>query len=224
MNRLALFDCDGTLVDSQASIVRAMDACFEAHGLTPPERHAIRRIVGLSLPEAMRALLPEAEPELHASLTDGYKAAFFQHRADGLVEEPLFEGIAEVLERLEASGWLLGVATGKSDRGLRLCLERHGLHARFVTLQTADRHPSKPHPAMLHAAIAEAGASPQTTVMIGDTSFDMMMAREGGAHALGVAWGYHAPEELRAAGAAAVVQTADALVAAIQNLHPHRPG
>lgn len=212
MNRLALFDCDGTLVDSQASICRAMDACFTEHGLAPPDRAATRRIVGLSLPEAMRMLAPDGEAALHEALTDSYKRAFFEHRQQGLVEEPLFDGIGAALDQLEAAGWLLGVATGKSDRGLRHCLERHGLHARFVTLQTADRHPSKPHPAMLHAAIAEAAAAPETTVMIGDTSFDMMMAVAGGAHALGVGWGYHSPEELTGAGATKVVDTADELV------------
>ncbi|HEV2568626.1 HAD-IA family hydrolase [Sphingomonas sp.] len=220
MNRLALFDCDGTLVDSQASICRAMTACFEEHDLTPPDRAATRRIVGLSLPEAMRTLLPEGEAALHDSLTQSYKQAFFRHREQGLVGEPLFDGLADALDALEAQGWLLGVATGKSDRGLRFCLEHHGIHMRFVTLQTADRHPSKPHPAMLHAAIAEAGGSPETTVMIGDTSFDMMMAVSGGAHALGVGWGYHAPEELRAAGAAEVVGTASALVDYLHALPP----
>jgi len=218
MNRLALFDCDGTLVDSQASICRAMNACFEEHGLVPPDRAATRRIVGLSLPEAMRVLAPEGEAALHDALTDSYKRAFFEHRQQGLVEEPLFEGILEALEQLEAGGWLLGVATGKSDRGLRHCLERHDLHARFVTLQTADRHPSKPHPAMLLAAAAEAGATPETTVMIGDTSFDMMMAVTGGAHALGVGWGYHSPEELRDAGAVAVVDGAAELVTYMHTL------
>ncbi|MBS0313882.1 MAG: HAD-IA family hydrolase [Proteobacteria bacterium] len=211
-NRLALFDCDGTLVDSQAAICRAMDECFTAHGLTPPERVRTRRVVGLSLPHAMRALLPEGEDDLHDALAETYKSAFQRHRAEGLVEEPLFDGLAEAIDALEADGWLLGVATGKSGRGLRLCLERHGLHGRFVTLQTADRHPSKPNPAMLHAAIAEAGAAPETTVMIGDTSFDMAMARAGGAHALGVGWGYHDSEELRAAGAAAVVETTPELL------------
>ena len=212
MNRLALFDCDGTLVDSQAAICRAMDECFGTHGLTPPDRAATRRIVGLSLPHAMRALIPDGEAGLHHALAESYKSAFQRHRAEGLVEEPLFEGLAEAIDALEADGWLLGVATGKSDRGLRLCLERHGLHARFVTLQTADRHPSKPDPAMLHAAIAEAGATAETTVMIGDTSFDMLMARAGGARALGVGWGYHDAEELREAGAAVVVETAQGLV------------
>ena len=213
MNRLAVFDCDGTLVDSQASIVRAMAETFEAHGLAAPGRPAIRAIIGLSLPETMRALVPQADIALHGSLVERYRLTFQRHRAEGMVEEPLFDGLAEALERLEAEGWLLGVATGKSDRGLRLCLERHGIHARFVTLQTADRHPSKPHPAMLDAAMAEAGAAAATSVMIGDTSFDMMMARAAGTAALGVGWGYHAPEELRDAGAEAVVQDAAALLA-----------
>src|SRR3546814_16607044 len=93
-------------------------------------------------------------------------------------------------------GWLLGVATGKSDRGLNLCLASHGLSARFVTLQTADRHPSKPHPSMIEQAMAAAGAVAATTAMIGDTSFDMEMAVNAGTRALGVGWGYHYGKEL----------------------------
>ena len=218
MNRLAVFDCDGTLVDSQAAICRAMDDCFTSHGLNPPDRQATRRIVGLSLPEIMRVLAPDTDADLHRSLVDTYRTTFQRHRAIGLVEEPLFDGIVEAVEALEGAGWLLGVATGKSDRGLRLCLERHGLHARFITLQTADRHPSKPHPAMLHAAIAEAGATPETTVMIGDTSFDMMMAQEAGAHALGVGWGYHSADELRSAGALEVIETPHDLIGWMERL------
>src|SRR3546814_4336617 len=89
----------------------------------------------------------------------------------------------------------MGVATGKSDRGLGLCLAHLGIGSRFVTLQTADRHPSKPHPAMLNAAMAEAGATPQATLMIGDTSFDMAMGCAAGARSVGVTWGYHRSEE-----------------------------
>jgi phosphoglycolate phosphatase len=216
LNRLALFDCDGTLVDGQAAIIRAMDECFVCQGLAAPDRHATRRIVGLNLIEAMRALLPGADEGVHVALAETYKAAFQRHRAEGLVEEPLFDGVVEALASLAQAGWLLGVATGKSDRGLRFCLERHGIQSRFITLQTADRHPSKPHPAMLHAAIAEAGATPETTVMVGDTSFDMMMASAGGAHALGVGWGYHDPHELRAAGAREVVDSADQIGPALE--------
>jgi len=200
VNRLALFDCDGTLVDSQANIVRAMDACFAAAGREPPPAERTRRVVGLSLVEAMEALLPE-EPHVHADLAESYKGAFFALRGAGLVEEPLFDGIADLLDALEREDWPLGVATGKSDRGLGLCLDCHGLSARFVTRQTADRHPSKPHPSMVLTAMAEAGAAPETTVMIGDTSFDMAMARAAGVTAIGVAWGYHAEQELWDAGA-----------------------
>ncbi|HEY0111962.1 MAG TPA: HAD-IA family hydrolase [Allosphingosinicella sp.] len=201
MNRLAIFDCDGTLVDSQANICLAMEECFARASLPSPPRERTRRVVGLSLYEAMQAMLPDAGPELHAALADDYKHAFQRLRGRGLIEEPLYDGIAELLDRLEAAGWLLGVATGKSDRGLSLCLTHHGLSRRFVTLQTADRHPSKPHPSMVEAALAEAGAAPETSMMIGDTSYDMAMAKAAGVTAVGVAWGYHAAEELVAAGA-----------------------
>lgn len=213
MNRLAVFDCDGTLVDSQANILRAMEACFERHRLDPPCQLATRRIVGLSLVEAMQALLPEADAALHLSLADDYKTAFQRLRAESaLLEEPLYPGVVEILDELDARGWLLGVATGKSDRGLNLCLTHHGIADRFVTLQTADRHPSKPHPAMLEAAMAEAGASPATTLMIGDTRFDMAMGVAAGARAIGVDWGYHEPDELHAAGAVAVISRFDVLL------------
>ena len=207
MNRLAIFDCDGTLVDSQHNICLAMERCFVAAGLEPPTRERTRAVVGLSLVEAMRALLPESEVEFHASLAEDYKRAFQAMRARGLAEEPLYEGVRELIDRLDAEGWLLGIATGKSDRGVALCLEHHGLAGRFITLQTADRHPSKPHPSMLETAMAEAGALPGDTVMIGDTAYDIEMAVAAGTRAIGVAWGYHAPAELLAAGAEAVAET-----------------
>ena len=201
MNRLAIFDCDGTLVDSQGNICLAMEACFAAAGLDPPARERTRGVVGLSLVEAMRAMLPEAEAEFHAALAEDYKRAFQAMRARGLAEEPLYEGIAELIDKLDAEGWLLGIATGKSDRGVALCLEHHGLAKRFVTLQTADRHPSKPHPSMVEQAMTDAGAAPETSLMIGDTSFDMAMARAAGVTAIGVAWGYHDADSLWRAGA-----------------------
>ena len=201
MNRLAIFDCDGTLVDSQANICRAMEDCFDRAKLPPPSREATRRVVGLSLVEAMRAMLPGADPDLHHALAEDYKLAFHRLRDNGLVDEPLYPGVAEALAALDEAGWLLGVATGKSDRGLSLCLERHGIAPRFVTLQTADRHPSKPHPAMIEAALAETGTEAGQGMMIGDTSYDIMMAKAAGVTAIGVAWGYHDREELLAAGA-----------------------
>lgn len=201
MTRLALFDCDGTLVDSQASICRAMEDAFVRSGLTAPTGTAVRSIVGLSLVEAVAVLLPDAEAALHHAVADAYRQAFQRLRATGQVDEPLFDGIADLLTALADDGWLLGIATGKSDRGLALALDHHGLTDRFVTLQTADRHPSKPHPSMVVAAMNEAGSDPARTVVIGDTSFDMEMAHNAGARALGVAWGYHDVAELRTAGA-----------------------
>ena len=206
-NKLALFDCDGTMVDSQANICTSMVQAFEKHGLVPPDHHRVRRIVGLSLMEAVAQLLPEVDQATVAAVTQSYKDGFFALREAGGVHEPLYDGLLEILEDLEASGWVLGVATGKSDRGLRHVLETHGLSDRFVTLQTADRHPSKPHPAMVELAIIEAGAAPETTAMIGDTSFDMEMAVNAKVRAVGVDWGYHDEHELITAGAEVVAAT-----------------
>jgi len=202
--RLAIFDCDGTLIDSQHSIVAAMDAAFAAMSLGGPSRADCLSVVGLSLPEAMARLLPEAEPAFHHEISAHYKQAFHALRAGGQLSEPLYDGIADLLDALEADGWLLAVATGKSDRGLRLALEHHGLFGRFVSLQTADRHPSKPHPSMIEAALAQAGVDRAQAVMIGDTSFDMAMAQAAGVRGLGVGWGYHQPDALIAAGAHSV--------------------
>lgn len=204
MRPLALFDCDGTLVDSQHSICAAMARAFDAVKLPAPDRPAILSVVGLSLPHAMAKLLPEADDAFHNHVSDQYRDAFRAMRSEGDVSEPLYEGIAELLDILLARGWLLGVATGKSDRGLNLCLTQHGILDRFVTLQTADRHPSKPHPGMLMEAMTEAGATAETTVMIGDTTYDIEMGVSAGVRAIGVNWGYHLPDELIEAGAVAV--------------------
>ncbi len=211
MNKLALFDCDGTMVDSQANICASMDQAFIAHGLTPPDHHQTRRIVGLSLQEAVRQLLPDEEDPLVAAVTQSYRDGFFEMRQQGVVHEPLYDGLLGLIDRLESDGWVLGVATGKSDRGLNHVLELHGLTNRFVTLQTADRHPSKPHPAMVDLAISEAGAAAETTAMIGDTSFDMEMGVNAGVRPIGVDWGYHDREELLTAGALTVALTMDEL-------------
>jgi phosphoglycolate phosphatase len=206
VNRLGIFDCDGTLVDSGATIYAALTETFRENGLALPPAEVSRRVIGLSLTEAMAQLLPDAQPEQHLALAEDYKRAFWQLRAAGKVEEPLFEGVIELLDRLEEDGWLLAVATGKSDRGLKHCLEQHGIHARFVSLQTADRHPSKPHPSMVQQAIADAGATHETTMVLGDTSFDMAMAVAGGATPIGAGWGYHDAQELIEAGAVAVAE------------------
>ncbi|WP_028969031.1 HAD-IA family hydrolase [Sphingomonas sp. URHD0057] len=205
-NRLAVFDCDGTLVDSGATIYAALKETFRQRELAVPTPQIARRVIGLSLIEAMAELLPAMSPADHSDLAEEYKRNFMALRAAGQVEEPLFKGVIELLDALEDDGWLLAVATGKSDRGLKHCLDLHGIHARFVSLQTADRHPSKPHPSMVEQAMADAGAAPATTFVVGDTSFDMAMAAAAGALPIGAAWGYHEPHELLEAGAMAVAE------------------
>ncbi len=209
--RLAIFDCDGTLVDGQAHVWEAMKAGFAEADLPCPARHEIVRGVGLSLPVAVRRLAPGGTSEQHATAVEAYKRSFFEARQQGRIEEPLFEGIADLLTGLHGKGWRLGVATGKSDRGLKNCLAMHGLTDLFCTLQTADRHPSKPHPSMIEEALADALARPENAVMIGDTTYDIEMARAAGTDAIGVAWGYHDVDELMDAGARAVAQTAQEL-------------
>ena len=198
MTKLAIFDCDGTLVDSGATIHAALSTTFDAHVIACPPPTVTRKIIGLSLDEAMAELVPDGD---HPALSRTYKDAFIAMRGAGRVEEPLYEGITELLDDMTGNGWLLGVATGKSDRGLRHCLEQHGILDRFTTLQTADRHPSKPHPAMAMAAMAEAGAEPGRTVFVGDTGWDMGCARAAGCGAIGVGWGYHDQGELIEMGA-----------------------
>lgn len=209
--RLAVFDCDGTLVDGQAPVCDAMEAAFAAAGIPPPDRHDVRHIVGLSLPVAIRQLAAEASDVQIAHAVEAYKAGFRLAREHGMVAEPLFEGIVPLLDRLGASGWALAVATGKSNRGLHLCLTEHGLLDRFASLQGADHHPSKPHPAMLYLAMEEALAEPADTVMIGDTVYDIEMGLAAGTRAIGVAWGYHPVAALLDAGAEAVAQTPEEL-------------
>ncbi len=214
---LAIFDCDGTLVDSQANICLAMEYAFAEADMAPPPRPATRRIVGLSLVEAMRQLLPDADDALHRDMAERYKAAFFTLRGNGLVDEPLYDGVAAMLSELDENGWQLGVATGKSDRGLDHCLDHHGIKGLFVTLQTADRHPSKPHPSMIYQALSDSGVEAAQAFMIGDTVYDIHMGRAAGCRTIGVGWGYHPIAELREAGADFVVETMAELKTALED-------
>ncbi len=216
---LVLFDCDGTLVDSQVMIVASMTGAFQARALQPPSREEILSIVGLSLPIAIARLTshhPEAPID---ALVDAYKASFLDLRNSTLHQEPLYPGARETIERLAAEpNTLLGIVTGKSRRGLDAILAMHGLRPYFQVLKTADDAPSKPHPAMVHDAIAEVGAQAARTVVIGDTSFDMEMAISAGTGAIGVSWGYHSTAMLEAAGAAVVVQRFHEVPGAVHRL------
>lgn len=213
--RLVIFDVDGTLVDSQEHILAAMTAGFAAIGRPPPPREQVLGIVGLSLPEAVRQLVPEYPDEQRDRIVGAYKASFGQLR--GRSHSPLFEGAAPLLHQLAADPHVrLAVATGKSRRGLRHVLAAHGLDGVFDSLQVADDHPSKPHPSMVLAALAETGIASADAVMIGDTSFDMEMGRAARVATIGVTWGYHPAVALAAADR--LVGTFGALVTALEDL------
>lgn len=218
--RLIVFDCDGTLVDSQHNIVAAMRRAFAINDLPEPDDRAVRRTVGLSLDNAMAVLCPAGGFEKRRSLVEDYRRASQEMLALGTHESRLYDGAAEAIAGLGAAGHLLGVATGKSRRGLRAMLEKFDLAGYFVTLQTADDAPSKPHPGMVERAMAEAGMTPRETVVVGDTSFDMEMAVRAGACAIGVGWGYHEAEELHRAGALTVIDSFAALPGVIEALEP----
>ena len=178
----------------------------------------MRRVVGLSLDEAIGRLLAAPSADLVAQVAEGYRTAFLALRQTPDYHEPLFPGARDALTALDQPLMCLGIATGKARRGLDASLARHGLAHHFVTRQTADDNPGKPHPAMLQRAMAETGAAAHETVMIGDTVYDMTMARNAGVRAVGVAWGYHPPEELAAAGAADVIGEFADLVSTLATL------
>jgi phosphoglycolate phosphatase len=200
--RLAIWDMDGTLVDSRQHIQRAMEEAFRQVRLPCPEYEATRKIVGLSLVEGCRQLAPpEAGDALVSRLAEAYRGAFIALRADPDYHEPLYAGARETLDRLKDEGWLIGLATGKTHRGLEAIFTVHPLRPYFDTIWCADDGPGKPHPFMVEQGMRSLGADPAHTVMIGDATFDIIMARAAGVTSHGVGWGFGRSDELLAAGA-----------------------
>ena len=214
--KLAVFDCDGTLVDSQHAIYQSMSVAFDQNGLSSPSRDAVRRIVGLPLPDGISLLAPDSSPEMIENLGAGYSGEWKRLRASKSLEEPLFPGTIEAIDAVSNAGWLLGVATGKSYQGLVATLSHYEILDRFVTLQTSDKVTrGKPHPDMMLAALSESGCDKANAVMIGDTTFDIDMAVNAGVRAVGVNWGYHDASELMASGAECVINEFHELSAVI---------
>ncbi len=213
---LILFDVDGTLVDSQYTIVACMEAAFARHALPIPGAAAIRHTVGLSLVDGVAQLLETAGAGADLDpypIADSYKDIYRARRAANPAppHDPLYPGTRALLDGLLQQNRLIGVATGKSTRGVNSFIETHGLHRHFVTHQTVDTAPGKPDPTMIRQAAADAGTVPARVLMIGDTVYDMQMARAAGALSLGVAWGYHLPHALIAEGAQAILNSWDDL-------------
>jgi phosphoglycolate phosphatase len=222
--KLILFDVDGTLMDSQHMICAAMDLAYRGQGLVCPAPDAVRAIIGLSLENAMRQLSAGEDHPIDG-LVAGYKEAFSALRQAGEWKAPLYPGARTAIANLHRQeDVVLGVATGKSRRGVAAMIETHALENVFATVQTADTSPSKPHPGMVLSAMSETGIGPEDTVVIGDTVFDIQMARSAGAAAIGVSWGYHPVEDLRAAGARSVLNDFAALDDALAALWPRTVG
>ncbi|MDX2145573.1 MAG: HAD-IA family hydrolase [Rhodospirillaceae bacterium] len=216
--RLVVFDLDGTIVDSLAHISRAVVETAKLIGIPAPLPSAVPRVIGLSLDEAIARLFPDHDAEVHAEVDRVYRKIFAAWRAEPGQHEPLFDGTHAALEALDARGILLGIATGKHRRGVDFILDKHGLTDRFVTIQTPDTAPGKPHPGMLPQAMSETGAAPERTVMVGDTIYDIAMARAAGTHAVGVSWGNHAADELHGAGAHRMIDRLAHLTPAVDEL------
>jgi phosphoglycolate phosphatase len=213
---LIVFDVDGTLLDSAHAIVEAMTEAYVSHGLTAPSRAAIVSVVGLSVAEAVAELSREAADHPVEALGTAFKASFNKGLANAPDQCGLYPGAAEVIAQLaDREDVILGLATGNSRRGVTRFVDRFGFEGVFVTTQSADDAPSKPNPAMLLQAASEAGVTPDAIVMIGDTSFDMAMARNAGARAIGVSWGYHPSDRLLAAGAERVLASFEELLPAL---------
>ena len=217
--RLILFDLDGTLLDSREDILGAQARAFATVGLPAPAPERSLAVVGLSLNEAFAALVGVDGPieRLRLAYTDAWTA---MRSAPGH-RERLYPGAAETVAALAARpDTRLGIATGKSRRGVDRVLAAQGWGDTFATIQTADGHPSKPHPSMIRTALAETGIAADACVMVGDTTFDMAMAVAAGVTPLAVAWGFHGVASLRAAGAAACVNSFAAMLAFLEG----RPG
>ncbi len=211
--KLVIFDVDGTLVDSQHFIVEAQTRAFAAHGLPAPSRAEMLSIVGLSLVQAFEQLVPDGPA---ASLAQAYRDAWSVMRLDPDYADEMYPGAVEAVNALaQRDDLLLGIATGKSLRGVHHLFDERGWHGRFATVQTSDGHPSKPHPAMVLKALAETGMSPADALMIGDTSYDMAMGRAAGVRTLGVTWGYHTRDQLMASGAERLVESYEDLMAVL---------
>ena len=190
---LLIFDWDGTLMDSAGVIVDSIQRACEDIGLDAPGDRASRQIIGLGLVQALQTLLPDLPAEDYPRLVERYRHHYLGRDND----IPLFEGVADSISRLHASGFQLAVATGKSRLGLERALASSGLGEWFSATRCADQTHSKPHPAMVLELIEELDADPARTLVIGDTSHDLLMASNAGVASLGVTYGAHEPHDLR---------------------------
>jgi phosphoglycolate phosphatase len=190
---LIVFDWDGTLMNSAAKIVRCFEAAIEEVGIPCPDPMAIRHIIGLGLPEAIQTLLPESDGATQERVIARYREHFLHlDRSD----TELFPGVTEGLERLSARGYQLGIATGKARRGLDRAMAQTRLAHLFSATRCADEAFSKPHPRMLEDVLQETATARDRALMVGDTIYDLLMARNARVDAAGVTYGVHLRDDL----------------------------
>ncbi len=191
--RLVIFDWDGTLMDSSDRIVNCFQRAARDVGVQSPAARAVRNIIGLGLREAMDELFPGVSEPTCAALVERYRDYFV-----AIDDTPmhLFPGVEDGLLRLHERGFMLGVATGKARRGLTRALAETGLAELFAVSRCADETRSKPHPQMLHDILDEARLSAEAALMVGDTVYDMQMARQAGVKGLAVTYGVHSRDRL----------------------------
>jgi phosphoglycolate phosphatase len=191
---LIVFDWDGTLMDSAAAIVRALQAAAVDIGVEPPSEERARHIIGLGLYEALQHAMPNLTPDHYTALSERYRYHYLA-RDHELV---LFEGANTLVDRLVEQGYMLAVATGKTRKGLDRAFAHSGLGPRFHDSRCADECHSKPHPQMLLELMSAFGVAPERTLMIGDTTHDLLMARNAGTASLAVSYGAHPRLQLMA--------------------------
>jgi len=202
---LIVFDWDGTLMDSAAAIVASIRAAAVDLGVPPPDSDRARHVIGLGLRDALRHAVPDLPEDRYGTMADRYR----HHYLSRDHELALFSGVTELVGELAAAGHRLGVATGKSRLGLERALRHSGLGRMFDATRCADECHSKPHPQMLEELMDEVGVRPETTLMIGDTSHDIEMARNAGVPALAVAYGAHPRPALEALAPLACAATVE---------------
>lgn len=216
--RLVIFDLDGTLVDSAGGIHRCISKSLAHHDLPPVTYDFVRGGIGLGLREAWRRIAPDADERMLDALSATYRDYFLASRAAGEEDDPLFPGTKEALKALDEAGHLLGIATNKGRPGVEHVLDLHGIGTHFVAIRSSHDGPPKPHPAAILDVLAKTGAEVRHTVFVGDTETDMMTAENAGVAALGVGWGYHAPEMLARRGARAIANDFAELPALVAEL------
>ena len=201
--RLIVFDWDGTLADSTRLIAHSLQQACRAIGAPVPDESRARHVIGLGLIDALRYVAPSLPEERYPELAGQYRDSYVA-RESGI---PLFDGAREMLDELGGAGFLLAVATGKGRAGLERALALHGVAHHFFATRCADEGFPKPHPDMLLHLMERAGVDPDATLMIGDTSHDLELARNAGAAAVAVAWGAHSVEGLADFGALTTVHS-----------------